>query len=123
MPSSSTDAGDSGLQGGGGGGGGRPMDKLWKSMFEDTPEGKAMLQPNGQYYAAAARSLGVPSSGPLDPRMLYQIPDQLLRLTAAEGGRGGSEEEHMMNFRYVTPAILLSQCYLRKCLTMIDHVL
>jgi hypothetical protein len=80
---------------------GSGMDVMWKKMFESDVT-KVGLRPGGSYYASAARSLGVSSRGPLESRMLFQFPNDLM-------GAAGSSEENLMNFNYDSGASFTSQ--------------
>ena len=72
------------------------MAAIWRKLFEGE-EGTAQLKPGGRYYTEAARSLGVPSSGPLNPGMLYSFPNPFMQYV---GDGGVTSDEHNLHFCY-----------------------
>lgn len=75
------------------------MAAVWREMFAGE-EVSAQLRRGGSYYTNAARSLGVPATGPLNPRLLYTFPNPLMQYAAGGGGDGSPESEYTLHFTY-----------------------
>lgn len=86
------------------------LEDLYRSMFTDE-EVLTTLQPGGRYYAQAARSLGVSIRGPLNPRLLYSIPNSLMQCALQSNG-GRPDAGCMFNFTYddVNDRLVYSHC-------------
>ena len=70
------------------------MAMLWRTMYEGET-GKKMLRPGGEYYSTAARTLGLPPTGPLNAGIQYCIPNPLMKFA-----EGNDDMAHMLYFTY-----------------------
>jgi hypothetical protein len=68
---------------------------LWRQMFE-SEDGAAQLRPGGRFYSDAARSLGVPAAGPLNPSFEYEFPNPFMQYV----GDDRSKNDHTLHFSY-----------------------